>query len=507
MKTPLSGCEISHRSKQTRLPFLICVSYTTSIFELVDVDIWGPYSEPSPINSNYMLTVVDDYSRAVWTYLLQHKSEVQNTFDAFITMVHTQFDAKIKKVRTDNCSEFTSANFAALLTKNRIAHQKTCVYTSQQNGVVERKHRHLLQLARSLMMQANLPKYFWPFSVLMATYILNRLPSPVIKWKTPYELIFNKFPDYTSLKIFGCLCYATNTKPHKHKFETRAHKCIFLGFSPGQKSYKLYNLDSKQVMVSKDVIFYESVYPYKLINDRRKEDELPLPIIEENSSNTVENTEGIRSRDNDSNITILPHQTEDSGEEGNDTAQNISHKHSDKQRKPPSWMEDYVINTTTAGDIFTIDETCNKTSSAYTPCTYPYTVSQNLSSAYVNFLANTTSVFEPYSYEQAKMSDEWVQAMAEEVKALEQNKTWLITDLPLGKTTIGCKWVYRIKRKPDGSVDRYKARLVAKGYDQVEGIDYTESFSPVAKLVTVATAKQWSVHHIDINNAFFTRVS
>lgn len=102
----------------------------------------------------------------------------------------------------------------------------------------------------------------------------------------------------------------------------------------------------------------------------------------------------------------------------------------------------------------------------------------------------------------------WVQAINNEIEALEQNKTWEITELHLGKLAIGLKWVYKIKRHPDGRIDRYKFRLVAKGFHQIEGIDYTESFSPVAKLVivrvllAVATARGWPIHQIDINNAF-----
>lgn len=98
--------------------------------------------------------------------------------------------------------------------------------------------------------------------------------------------------------------------------------------------------------------------------------------------------------------------------------------------------------------------------------------------------------------------------MTEELEALEKNHTWVLTTLPRGKKAIGSKWVYKIKLKPDGNVERFKARLVAKGYNQVHGIDYTDSFSPVAKLVTVrmliafATAKAWPLHQLNINNAF-----
>jgi hypothetical protein len=98
--------------------------------------------------------------------------------------------------------------------------------------------------------------------------------------------------------------------------------------------------------------------------------------------------------------------------------------------------------------------------------------------------------------------------MTKELAAPEANHTWVLTSLPLGKHPIGCKWMYKIKFKSDGSIERYNARLVAKGYNQLEGIDYAETFSPVAKLVTVrcfialAAAQGWSVTQLNVNNAF-----
>ncbi|KAL0386050.1 UNVERIFIED_CONTAM: Retrovirus-related Pol polyprotein from transposon RE1 [Sesamum radiatum] len=126
----------------------------------------------------------------------------------------------------------------------------------------------------------------------------------------------------------------------------------------------------------------------------------------------------------------------------------------------------------------------------------------------LDFTAILSTLHEPQIYAKAKDHVDWQQAMQQELTALESNETWEVTKLSPNKKAIGCKWVYKVKLKQDGSVDRFKARLVAKGYNQVEGIDYIDSFSPVAKAVTVriflaiASGYGWPIHQADINNAF-----
>jgi hypothetical protein len=131
-----------------------------------------------------------------------------------------------------------------------------------------------------------------------------------------------------------------------------------------------------------------------------------------------------------------------------------------------------------------------------------------LSNAHLRFSLSVASVFEPQFYHQAVKSHHWRQAMQDEIAALEENNTWILVDLPPNKKPIGCRWVYKVKLKSDGQVERYKARLVAKGYTQCEGLDYHETFSPVAKLTSVrlllalVAAKHWFLHQLDVNNAF-----
>ncbi|KAL5549057.1 hypothetical protein UlMin_004288 [Ulmus minor] len=108
-----------------------------------------------------------------------------------------------------------------------------------------------------------------------------------------------------------------------------------------------------------------------------------------------------------------------------------------------------------------------------------------LSSSYRALVLSISTITEPSSFSQVIKVKEWQDAMDAELQALEENQTWSVVSLPDGKRPVGCKWVYRIKHKDDGTVERYKARLVAKGYTQQEGIDFTDTFSPVAKLVTV----------------------
>lgn len=116
----------------------------------------------------------------------------------------------------------------------------------------------------------------------------------------------------------------------------------------------------------------------------------------------------------------------------------------------------------------------------------------------------------PTSFEEAVPDSKWRIAM-EELDALDKNGTWSLHTLPQGKKLISCKWVYKINYKPDGQVERYKARLVLKGYNQVEGIDYHETFAPVAKhaticlFLTIASTQQWHLHQLDVNNAFLNR--
>lgn len=123
------------------------------------------------------------------------------------------------------------------------------------------KHRHLLNVTRALLFHSNLPKSFWSYALCHAVHIINRLPTPVLQNRTPYELLYATPPTFIDLKVFGCLSYATTLTSHRQKLDPRARKCVFLGFKPGTKGYLLYELQSRNIYLSRHV-FYESIFPY-----------------------------------------------------------------------------------------------------------------------------------------------------------------------------------------------------------------------------------------------------
>lgn len=229
-------------------------------FDWLHLDIWGPYSLPSVHQHRYFfLTIVDDISRFTWIVLLKGKSEVQKHVQNFISPIETRFESIVKHMCTDNGPEFHLPSFYA---SKGILHQKSCVTTPKQNTRVEGKHQYVLNVARALLFQSKLPKKFWGYAVQHAVYIINRVPSKVLEYKTPYELLHGQLPDLSDLRAFGCLCFVSTHSSHKTKFDPRSRRCVFIGYQAGMKGYIIHGLVTQGISVSRDVQFHELVFPY-----------------------------------------------------------------------------------------------------------------------------------------------------------------------------------------------------------------------------------------------------
>lgn len=255
-------CQICPCARQARLSFSSSSTKSVTPFQLVHADIWGPYQIAAHNHCKFFLTLVDDYTRMTWVFFLKHKSDAPAVFKHFVAYIETQFQATVKTVRTDNAQELCAGDMKLFFLDKGIMHQRSCADTPQQNGIVERKHRHLLETARALFFQSKLPISFWSECVLCAVHLINRMPLSVLNHVSPYEKLFGKPPSLDYLKIFGCLAYVSTSKHHRLKFEPRAEKHVFIGYPPGQKGYKLLNLSTHKIIISRDVVFYEQHFPY-----------------------------------------------------------------------------------------------------------------------------------------------------------------------------------------------------------------------------------------------------
>ncbi|CAJ2650467.1 unnamed protein product [Trifolium pratense] len=349
------GCDICHKSKQCRLPFPQSINKAEEPFSLIHSDLWGRYHTAAHDGSHYFLTIVDDYSRGTWVYLLKDKTQATGILMNFCKMVKTQFNRDVKTFRSDNGTEFTNSVFKAFLREKGIMHETSCVSTPQQNGRVERKHRHILNVARALRFHANLPIRFWGECVLAATHIINRTPTMANKGITPYEMLFGKSPNYDHIKVFGCLCYVATTSKQRDKFGPRADRCVFLGYPQGQKGWKVYNLKTREFIVSRDVVFYENVFPFKI--DEREAVTDPPRNLFHNTPPRIENeisSEGEMAEENDSaaQVNIMEESCEVHVPQTEDNEEILNEKNHHQQteamiimpprdRKPPAYLQDF----------------------------------------------------------------------------------------------------------------------------------------------------------------------
>ena len=188
-------CESCQFAKHHRLSYSFRVNKRASApFELVHSDVWGPSPVVSLTGFRYFVTFIDDYSRTTWLYLMKNRSELFSHFCIFCAEIHTQFHVYVQNLRSDNAKEYVSEQFQSFMLQHGILHQTSCVDTPTQNGVVERKNRHLLETARTLLFQTHVPKHFWVDAVSIACFLINRTPSSVLNWDTPYHILFPNKP-------------------------------------------------------------------------------------------------------------------------------------------------------------------------------------------------------------------------------------------------------------------------------------------------------------------------
>lgn len=482
--------------------------------------------------------------------MMKQKSDALIIVPRFFQLVETQFGKVIKCFRSDNAPELA---FVEFFHSKGVIHQFSCVGRPEQNSFVERKHQHLLNVACSLYFQSRVPIQFWGECVLAASFLINRTPSPLLDWTTPYARLYGTPVDYSGLKVFGCLCFASTSPHHRSKFHPRAIISVFLGYPPGMKGYRLFDIENKRFFVSRDVVFHENVFPFHtvhmddVLSDPFHDIVLPslatvlpsygsqpsissdtaIPHLDNRSDITTNGTPDVHDVVDTTGANVVDSSLNDHvASEGltNVVSPAVTNSHADvpvvlndddhigpsniedlavlvdfgncptvidpppsasvlrrstRQCCPPSYLRDYHC-----GLLYGSDVGVYHGSSVKFPI-HKYLAYDKLSSSYRNFALNISLHDEPKFYHQAVASSHWREAMATELQAMEVNKTWSVVPLPTGHHSIGCKWVYKVKHNSDGTIDRYKARLVAKGYTQQEGLDYIETFSPVAKMVTV----------------------
>jgi transposase InsO family protein len=226
--------------------------------ELLHMNLFSPIAYISIGESKYCLVIVDDYSRFTWVFFLQEKSQTQETLKGFLRRAQNEFGLRIKKIRSDNATEFKNSQIEGFLKEEGIKHEFSSPYTPQQNGVVERKNRTLLDMARTMLDEYKTPDRFWAEEINTACYSINRLYLHQILKKTSNRLLTGKKPNVSYFRVFGSKCFILVKRGRKSKFAPKAVEGFLLGYDSNTRAYRVFNKSSGLVEVSCDIVFDET---------------------------------------------------------------------------------------------------------------------------------------------------------------------------------------------------------------------------------------------------------
>ncbi|KAJ9539089.1 hypothetical protein OSB04_031822 [Centaurea solstitialis] len=534
-----------------------------SPLSLLHMDLCGPMKFQSLAGRKYILVIVDDFSRYTWTKFLKSKDETSSLIINFIKAVQVQLNLPVQTVRTDNGTEFKNIILKTFYNTFGITQTFSAARTPEQNGVVERRNRTLVEAARSMLAESQLPQYLWAEAVNTACYTQNRSIIHRRFGKTPYHILFGRVPSVGHFKVFGCKCFVLNESENRGKFGPKSDELIFVGYSESSIAYRVLNKQKRVVSESINVRFdpitelssdcssssstnhvvnaesssqdqcvtpessqasyldflFQSVYDdfshATSSSTGSALDSLSLP-----SSSNVE-LSSTSQNEPDSSEAVDTQASNTSSLDITDSASTSIQATSDVQDIPSaSSIEPHVTNppenpsepsTTVPVDIIE-----PSTLNDQTPLPHTVKWTRNPTSTVKTRAASANecnfSVFltdtEPTRVSDALQDSDWVTAMQEELNQFSALKVWRLVKRPQDKSIIDTKWLFKNKKDEHGTIVRNKARLVAKGYRQQEGIDYDQTFAPVARLEAIrmflayAAYKDFTVFQMDVKTAF-----
>ena len=237
------------------------------LFELLHFDLCGPMEVDSIGGSKYLHLIVDDGSGSMQGFCLTHKSDSKAMLKKLIVQVGNQFGARVKFVRHDDAKEFATNSIKQFYADRRIEQQGALPCAHHANGTAERAIRTIMTIDRCMPYHARLDKSFWAEAAMTAIYIKNRLPSPKSDTKTPFEMVHKSKPNVKHMHVFDCLAYVLTPKEKRLKWDPKPRPGLFVGYEEASKAYRVYDIEGKRIVVSRDVYFDESVVAGSLLYD------------------------------------------------------------------------------------------------------------------------------------------------------------------------------------------------------------------------------------------------
>lgn len=481
-----SDCETCHKAKQTRKPHKSIRHRAQRPLEIIHSDLCGPINPSTYNDEKYILTFLDDYTHHLKIQLLKRKDETTEYIKNYIEESERKYGKNISTIRCDNGGEYSSTDLKQYAFKKGIIIDYTIPYTPQLNGKAERVNRTLLEKTRALLCDSNLSKKMWGEAARTAAFLMNRTATETTE-KVPVEMLTGEKPNIKSLIKFGSTVYSKRLG-NIQKLDDRSEKMIFIGYATN--GYRLWDENRRKVLIRRDI-------KSASVTDKNKDE---IEVIKQND---LLSDDGDNSNTNNYDEIIVGDLKNETDKEINITNSTTGDKQENKMLSNTSvdCKNEFILHDTNSIDKLEENEKEKQDEN---------TEYDNKINKRCKRLVKKPVKLKDYvllTYEEAlkgNNKEKWQKAIEEEKNSILENKTWtVVKTVPEDLKIFTSKWVLKIKE--DG---RYKARLVIRGFEQEEGIDYHETFSPVINssplrlLFVICKQNNFNIKTFDIKTAF-----